>query len=260
MKIEEELKADIKKSGFPLEMDVNYILRNKKWNVINEAYYLDQDENKARYIDIIATRLEQVEASKINRLNVTLVIECKRSIEKPWVFYMVPKGEIHKPDIGQIALMKNNSQPALSPPDYRLFWNSHYFSSGIDKVAIRGYVAFADGKNGLNTAINQSLKALIYSRNVGSKLLPKLPPKYQGIVVIYYPLVIFDGKMYECEKDGSDIRLSKATYIQYEIHYGISENISEETFLVDVVERDFLNDYLNLVDNEISLISAELKS
>lgn len=260
MTIEKELKADIEKSGLPLEIDVNDILRNKRWNVTNEAYYLDQNENKARYVDIIATRLEQVEASKIHKLNVTLVIECKRSIKKPWVFYMVPKGEMHEPDIGQVFLMKTNSQPALSPPEYRLFWNSHYFSSNINKVAIRGYVAFADGKNGMNTAINQSLKALIYRRDEGSKLLPKLPEKYQGIVAIYYPLVIFDGKMYECEKDGNDIRLSDATYIQYQINYGISGSISEETFLVDVVGRDFLDAYLNSIDNEISLISAELKS
>jgi hypothetical protein len=260
MKAEKDLKADVEKSGLPLEIDVNDILRKKGWNVRNEAYYLDQAENKARYVDMIATRLEPVKGPKVDRLNVTLVTECKRSRDKPWVFYMVPKEDIHKPTFGQIALMKTNSQPALSPPDYKLFWHSHYFLDNVNKVAIRGYVAFADGKNGMNTAINQSLKALIYARNDVAKLLPKLPRTLWGIVMIYYPLVVFDGKMCECEKNGNSIKLSDANYVQFQVNYGISEEISQEIFLVDVVRSDYLTEYLTLIDDEISLISNELKT
>lgn len=254
----EKIKEDIEKSGLPLEIDVNYILGKKGWNVSNQHYYLDQVEKKPRYTDIVATKLVEIKSRKLDRLNFTLVIECKRSL-KPWVFYTVPKTEMHKPTFGQISLIKFNSQPKLPPPEYKLFWHSHYFLENLNKIAIRSYVAFAEGKNGINTAINQSLKALIYNKNESSMLLRKIPRRFWGIIVIYYAIVILDGEMYECEKNKNGLKISKATYEQYEVHYGVSETIKEETYIVDIVKKEFLHKYLTWLDNEISSISTELK-
>jgi len=256
----EKIKKDIEKSGLPLEMDVNDVLNRKGWNVSNQAYFLDQTEKKARYIDAFATKLVEIKSSKLDRLNITLVIECKSSLDKPWVFCTVPKGDMHGPVFGQVYLIKFNAQPKLPYPEYKLFWNSHYFLKDINKVAIRGYVAFAGGKNGINTAINQSLKALIYNKKIANEFLSKLPPKYWGIITIYYPVVILDGEMYECEKKDNDLKLSRATYEQHQVHYGISQSIGEETYLVDIVKKEFLNTYLTWLDNEISLMSTELKN
>lgn len=202
----------------------------------------------------------EIKSSKLDRLNVTLVIECKRSLDKPWIFCTIPKGEIHTPDFGQVFLIKFSAQPKLPYPEYKLFRNSHYFLKNIDKVAIRGYVAFAKGKNGINTAINQSLKALAYYKKENDELLSKLPQKHWGIIMVYYPVVIIEGDIYECEKKDNDLRLSEATYEQYQVHYGISESAEEETYLVDMVKKEFLDTYLTLLDNEISLISTELKN
>lgn len=254
----EKIKEDIEKSGLPLEIDVNDILRKRGWEVSNQRYYLDQVEKKPRYTDIVATRLEEIKSPKLDRLNITLIMECKRS-SKPWVFYTVPKGEMHEPSFGQVFLIKFNSQPKLPYPEYKLFWHSHYFLGNVNKIAIRSYVAFAEGKNGINTAINQSLKALIYNKNETSVLLTKLPREVWGVIIIYYPVVILDGEIYECEKNKNGLKISKATYEQYEVHYGVSETVKEETYLVDIVKKEFLHKYLTWLDDEISSISTELK-
>lgn len=257
----ENIKEDIEKSGLPLEIDVNGVLKKRGWNVSNQRYYLDQTEKKARYIDIFATKLVEIKSPKLDKLNITLVIECKRSLDKPWVFYTVPKGEMHQPTLGQVFLIKFNSQPKLPYPEYKLFWHSHYFLRDISKIAIRSYVAFTGGKNGINRAINQSLKALTYHRNEVNRLLPKISRSLDrySIIMIYYPVVVLDGEMYECEKSNNDLKLSKAEYEQYQVHYGISESSREETYLVDIVKKDFLHKYLTWLDDEISLISTELK-
>ena len=97
---ENKIKKDIEKSGLPLEIDVNYILNQKGWNVRNQVSFFDQTENKHRPIDIMASKLIEVKSPGLDRLNVTLIIECKKSV-KPWVFYTVPKGELHWAGFGK---------------------------------------------------------------------------------------------------------------------------------------------------------------
>jgi hypothetical protein len=78
--------------------------------------------------------------------------------------------------------------------------------------------------------------------------------------MIYYPIVVFEGRMYEYGRKGNDLELSGTNYLQYQVSYGISDSVAEETYLVDVVRKEFLREYLTWLDDEISLICAEGKA
>ena len=71
----EEIKADLKKSGFPLEIIVSSILTKKGWTVRNQAYYTDQTENKGRTVDIASHKAEFGTIDGYYRVNLTLIID-----------------------------------------------------------------------------------------------------------------------------------------------------------------------------------------
>jgi hypothetical protein len=79
----EKIKESIKKTGFVVEYEITKVLKNHKWNVISNKYYLDDVEGVAREIDLIAYKTENIEELKIYT---ALIISCKKSEENYWAF------------------------------------------------------------------------------------------------------------------------------------------------------------------------------
>jgi len=247
------IKKDIEKSGFPLEIELSNLLRNNGWGVAHQAYFYDSEEGKSRALDIIASRLETFTSSKFDRLTVGLFIECKRIMDKPWVFYTIPKGEDHAPDIGPLFFVKFYSLPELEPREYRLLQFTHLFVENIPRIATISYEPFSLGKTKrVFTATNQVLKALAYKKKTGKDLLGKFTSIIKGAVHILYPLIVLDGKIYKCETSADGIEVSPVDYVQYQISHGVSGELGkEETYLVEIMRKDFLTTYLGWLDNEI---------
>ena len=107
---------DMKKAGLPLEIEVSSVLETYGWVVHNQEGYLDCDENKWRTIDVAAhKRIELPNSLSYKALNVSLIIECKKS-EKPWAFYIKgKKGSTTFNPLMACGLVKQESNPPLHP-------------------------------------------------------------------------------------------------------------------------------------------------
>jgi hypothetical protein len=85
------VKQEIEKSGFPFEMEIAFVLKENKWEVLPSASYWDEDEGKWREIDIKAYKsVHQTphgETIKPYSISVALIIECKKTDEFGWVFF-----------------------------------------------------------------------------------------------------------------------------------------------------------------------------
>ena len=103
MKPEETLEAHIiakiKKSGYPLEIEISNLLE-KDYVVFNTQYYFDEESKQGRDIDIFAHSMYFDLDKKLRDLDERLLpfkvrtepaIECKKSEKKPWVFFSVEK-------------------------------------------------------------------------------------------------------------------------------------------------------------------------
>ena len=86
-KLREQIINEINKSGFPLELHTSALLNKNNWFVKNNARYYDNYLEDFREIDIIAT----IKYTKIKDAFNELVIECKKSKSKPWVFFKQSK-------------------------------------------------------------------------------------------------------------------------------------------------------------------------
>ena len=78
---EEKIIKEISNSGFPLEVFISIVLKKQGWTVRPSLDYYDKNIDDYRETDIIAYK-----PSSMEEIFNILVIECKKSAEKPWVF------------------------------------------------------------------------------------------------------------------------------------------------------------------------------
>src|SRR5689334_7895305 len=74
-------EQEIMKTGFPLEYYISEILRHEGWSVINNKYYIDDNQQTVREIDILAYKTKIVNDFKVFT---TLIISCKKNTTNLW--------------------------------------------------------------------------------------------------------------------------------------------------------------------------------
>jgi len=255
---------DMKQSGFPLEVVAGTRITSKGWITRHQVYYNDTVDNKSRYVDIVAHKVIDRTSGRYRRLNYTVVAECKKS-EKPWVFYTPPNPFLSKEsDLATIAYLREVSKPELTdfaPSLFNCVLHNHYVTAApLDRVGVAGYVGFTGGRESqgydqIFIATNQVLNAVQYLMEQTTLNL-KLMSVGPNILVVYYPAIIFDGKMYEYILDEKeDPKLIETEYVKYEVAFQAQEKGSSSAFLIDVITKDFLARYLDILEEEMQLMN-----
>src|SRR5207249_625995 len=187
------------KSRFPLEIQVGSRFSNKGWTSRHQAISIaGEHEQKPRYIDILATKLIEGNFGRFNRLNFTVICECKKSEERPWVFYSPPLELIR--EVAPITHLKVVSQPALSLKDLPLLTRSHFLNRDpMDRFAQTSHLAFwNDKQNGSGyNQINGALKQVVSATEDQIRKLRDMVKLVPGIMMVVCPLIVLDGAMFE---------------------------------------------------------------
>ena len=253
----EKILGDIEKTGFPLEIEVTSILEEDGWLVYNQEGYLDPDENKLRTIDILGFKVRDFPDALIyKRLHYALVVECKKS-EKPWVFYTREKKGVRTFDsLMAWHIIKEESEPPLHPLHIEKFVDClHYYMPNFGTFASISYEPFTGGKGqSIFEAVNQVVKALHYHRVKRGML----KTAKTHLVSIIYPVIVFEGHLFELRSHEKKITLHPSDYIQYAVSYK-SPSISD-FFLVDLVKVNFLKNYLKMLDGEMESLGEKIAS
>jgi hypothetical protein len=261
--------AGMKRAGFPLEISTGMRFSGRGWNVEHQMIFHDEDERKSRNIDLVAHKAVDKQFLSFKRLNYT-VVECKKS-KSPWVFY-TPNSSLLEKQIEVSAFrLKALSKPMPSLMQVRtLSAHSHYFSKKpTDRVGQASYVAFdvdmeggkkrKKGHDSFFTALNQVLKAVRHQERETMSFF-----RYnitQGLLVVHYPVIVFDGDMYECVLDANEEpQLTETDYVKYDASFlgSWQQSVGQfapEYFLVDVIGKEFLPQYINWLDEEMNRIS-----
>ena len=69
-------------------------------------------------------------------------------------------------------------------------------------------------------------------------------------IVMYFPLIVFDGDMYEVELESWKPKLEKTTHILIRKNYRSPYTKHVDRFLIDIVHRSFLSDFLKQLDSD----------
>lgn len=79
------------KTGFPLEHEVTEAFRRASWNVLNNRFYLDDVDGKARELDLV---VYQIHKSKDIEIVTTILVSCKKNEQSALTFMSRDKPRI----------------------------------------------------------------------------------------------------------------------------------------------------------------------
>ncbi|MBU0578052.1 hypothetical protein KJ742_04945 [Patescibacteria group bacterium] len=237
-----EILKEIKKSGFPAELQISNIFKEDDWNIQYNNYYIDHDELKGREIDLVCSYTKTTTATEDEylELGLNLVVEIKSS-KNPWIFF---------------SNSPTTTEVITNPPFIANYINfsknpQHYFTCTICKLAERlgrsVYQANSSGKDPIYSALCGVIKATehMYESHFLQEDNADIPKLY-GLLYYYEPVIIFDGEMFESYLgiDG-EIEVQESKYMQVSFNYLSPHYKSRKNgYLVHVVRASHLKDFL----------------
>lgn len=240
------LKDEIRKTGYPLEIEISSLLDGKWDKVVNTAPYFDKTEKKLRDIDIDAFR--QIYAKNGIEYEPHLTIECKKSDNMAWVFFMrnmkwdevFPWGQVH----GQyIDGLQRVTELGLCN-DILGSTKLHYYD--YNRVAVCFAEFSIQGKQNENhkkeifEAEMQLKKYLEYSND---ELLAAT--NFPFFLQFYFPCIVFDGKLYEANVSKVDTSLKEV----------LSVPLVTGCYVIDIIQKSYFSEYLKVIDSDIELMN-----
>jgi len=269
--LEEHLIKRIKKSGYPLEIEISNLL-DKDYVVFNTKYYFDEETKKGRDIDIYASpsyfdvdrKLVDLEKKLLPfKLRTEIAVECKKSETHAWVFYTsqnvklsgyhisgqvktsVPKRRTFSTDSFEWILQK------CLTFHYRKFERVAIAYDEIKKKKLEKEKTKKDNstRRELFEAINQLVKFTCYEIHQSFDRISKLPKPsmYKAVILIFFPTIVFDGDMFEVTFDSGEPKLERKNHIILGTTYRCPYCQEVESFMFDVVHRSYFSEFMKIL-------------
>lgn len=233
--LKKRIKNAIISSGFPLEIYCKNQLFQKYWSVALTKYYLTKD-GTYREIDCEASIRSEAKIGGNNTSFLTnMVIECKKSLNNPWVFFK--HFSVHDLNIyiddkycDEYCRLKTLSQ-----------LKKHHFMTMKD-VAESYMVPF--GNQNENRAIYESVYKLI-------ELFKSFEPHRKNpirhhFIQVYYLTIVFDGSLFLADvNNDSKIDLKEKNHILLRVDQKSQAKYGH--FAIDVVRKQYFEKYLDIL-------------
>lgn len=265
--LQDHLLSKVKKSGYPLEIEVSSILEHESFVVFNSQYYFDEEAKQGRDIDIYAIPIFEIHDRLLPlRLSTDLVIECKKSETHAWVFYTrprIPMSGIYMS--GQFRTTVPKPEGDITKSFEWLLQQHcldlHYddfaqIAIAYDEIKKRKMDAESgrDRKNGSSRkeifeAINQLVKFTNYEMHKTHERIARVKQSrrhHQEIVTLFFPIVVFDGDMFEVFFDVGEPRLERRKHMILGTHYRCPYCENVESYTIDIVHRPYFQEFMRL--------------
>lgn len=255
----DHLRQEIKKSGYPFEIEISSLLDDKWDEVFNTASYFDDDEKKMRDIDVNASRSSE-EAFPFLDLNLT--IECKKDENFAWVFFTRPLKYSFEDIAGHYLDGLHILTKKFDKVDIReiVLGDSSMHYSRMRKVAvcydefyIKGKKTDYSKKRDIFEAVNQLRKFIVYSNE------ERMKSEFPYVISINFPCIIFDGDMYEAEVVAGEVNLKKAKHVLISTAHRSSHSTWDLRFLIDVVQKRHFKRFLKSIDKDTQSLKKVVK-
>jgi len=255
----DKVKAIIAQSGNTFHCKVLKYLHDKGWTVLISPYYNDNVSSKPREIDLIAEKAFDAKdrfRGFFGTVNVKLFVECKYISQKT-VFWF------HDKDKQKAEELVTQTTPLRPDNTYTA---KHHYLGEVDRVA----KLFSDEQKKsaeseiFYKALNQSLNAMVYYRNKESII--KLPKGGKDYILrtVNYPVIVCNSfeNLYRVEIDTDADPSNITENFQLEVNYAyMTSNGSNvnEYFLIDILNFDLFDNFLEKIGSDARLVSFFLK-
>lgn len=263
--LEEHLKREILKTGYPLEIQVSSLLERESFIPFNTHYFFDEELRIGRDIDIFShppteTEMDLTDETLKVAIRIDLPIECKKSTTHAWVFYTRPKlsmngiyinGQYHNTMI----------QPKFSTDSFNWVFLEQYLvlhHKEFEHIAV-AYDEIKKEKKDKGSkssmreifeATNQLVKFVCYETHQIFKRIEKFPEyraRQRELVVLFLPVIVFDGDIFEVTFGNLEPKLRKVSNLLLQTHYRCPSCLKVESYAIDIVQATYFNEFLRTV-------------
>ena len=250
MEIPDEVFKLISSSGNSFHAKVTRWLSGSGWHVIVSPYYMDQTQNKAREIDLIAEKLwiiRDLFGKPLDYLAVRLFIECK-FVPSYSVFWFAER------DQESAEGLVCGSSPFRADNFYTK--KHHYLcQNSIVAKLFATSVSKASENEPFYKALNQALNAMVSMRRQSVSVPVLKETGRSPKVVLEFPVVVcssFD-QMYSVDFNAESQPESIKDNFQLEVRYAYIDSNSmqrNDYFLLDFVEFSQLEKFAQAIDED----------
>jgi len=248
-----KIKAEFLKSGFPLELQCRRVLFQHKWGVTVNKFYTDS-EGVEQEVDCIGHKQTVFSAKGTSHrvLNSMAIIECKKNKANHWVFFGM--GGIQR--LCMASTLNMDQSEYLVSLRGKSLHRHHYLKlepAGSFSMAFKS----KSDKNQIFEAVNDVLNAYKYGREDTEKNMSKRGSSSGLWINVYYPTIVFDGKLFFAELVEDDLELREVDRILYTM---LHPSYLCEWVSIDIVRADVFSNYLDDLDKDHEIIASHIKS
>ena len=259
MSVPAEIEQLVSSSGNNFHARVARWFQANDWYTVVSPYYMDQTQNKAREIDLVAERFWPVKnlwGDPVGDFVVRLFVECK-FVPSYSVFWFADKD--------REAAEKLVSSRGLFRPENTYTDKHHYLAEG-QRVAklFSTSVGRQQETEPYYKALNQVLNAMISMRG-GPVSIPSKRGRGRGpMAVIEFPVVVCSSfeQMYEVDFFSESTPMRIEENFQLELRYAYIDRGGaqrDEYLLLDFVEFAQLNEFVTAIGKDADVAAFFLR-
>jgi hypothetical protein len=246
---------EIRRTGYPLEIQTTGIFREHSWKTFDHTYYIDKDENKGREIDVFAMKTFTAEHPKKRlRLDIGLAVEIKKTDSSPWVILRSLRGE--NDSLGALF-----DTVMIGMHGQEIWFDELYANHPVAKFERWGRVAYQafrkKGGDGLEaksvtsttfsafvSCFKASAELSAFHKNYANQPLREGDGKKAYRIGLTHGVIVVSGNLFSAvvSKD-FQVRVAAEKYVPYVFNYA-SEKYGYKKMLMDVITFDALPGYI----------------
>lgn len=245
----DKIKKEIEQSGFPLELYVINTCSKKNTGRLPNIRYTH--EGNLREIDLYAffeeIDLDPKGGENLQHTTTAMIIECKKSKDKPWVFFsssMYQSKDVSSftKYVSDFDMYFNREKTySLIGQIYKNLSVYHYKDERIPRC-ITYFEAFKNPSipSEIYKAIDSVLSFLFYMR----ELRINRCNEFNFYTEFFFPIIVFDGHLFEAIAEGNEINVKEQNHIQLRTDY------NEEIFIIDFVKKEYFEKFFELIEKD----------
>ncbi|MBL8263549.1 MAG: hypothetical protein JNM58_14085 [Xanthomonadaceae bacterium] len=237
----------LNRQGYPLEFSTAAAFHRAGFRT-HQGLYVDDSES-TREIDVVAT---QDLKSGRSLIRAEFVIECKWSVDKPWVVFASKHSRMAKSACVAQTLGSKAGRTVL----WAKAGDEALHSIGIfDTPVLPGFggrQAFSDNRDLVFDAL-KSVVSLSHSRAVEYDRQASSPSDHLDFVVMVFPVVVLKGRLFVAKYDEETGRMAVDEALRARIHWRGSDKWKLIT-TIDVVTEGQLEQYAGQVRKDVDAL------
>jgi hypothetical protein len=262
------IKKLVNSSGHPVSIKASTNLQETGWDVRNSPRYVSKNKSDTLMeIDIVGRK----ESTLYAHANCELIIECKKQ-KAPWIFFTQTQRNDDPFTLNVNFAGFDEGYTSNSKENKLLFQRHFYYNRNSSTYFIVGGKKNGDSVETDDTLQNNDRKKSAFGgpgatidraiSQVYHALQFYLSQGYNEVPEFYYPIIVFDGEMFEASYPHGELEIRPTNHVS--LYFGVEFDKPElletvksldlrlsKPYIVDIVKLNYFKQFLDEIEHKL---------